>query len=60
MQPVKVNGRMVEVNTQSVSRGSDSQGGQTAKRAGAGAVVGVGLAPRPALPSAERPARARR
>ena len=43
LQSVKVNGRMVEVNTQSVSRESDSQGGQTAKRAGVGAVVGAGL-----------------
>jgi hypothetical protein len=43
LQSVRVNGRMVEVNTQSVSRESDSQGGQTAKRAGVGAVVGAGL-----------------
>jgi hypothetical protein len=43
LQSVKVNGRMVEVNTQSVSRESDSQGSQTAKRAGVGAVVGAGL-----------------
>jgi hypothetical protein len=43
LQSVKVNGRMVEMNTQSVSRESDSQGAQTAKRAGVGAVVGAGL-----------------
>jgi hypothetical protein len=43
LQSVKVNGRMVEMNTQSVSRESDSQGSQTAKRAGVGAVVGAGL-----------------
>jgi hypothetical protein len=43
LQSVQVNGRMVEVNTQSVSRESDSQGAQTAKRAGVGAVVGAGL-----------------
>jgi hypothetical protein len=43
LQSIKVDGRMVEVNTQSVSRESDSQGSQTAKRAGVGAVVGAGL-----------------
>ncbi len=43
VQSIKVNGRMVEINTQTVSRESDSQGGQTAKRAGVGAVVGAGL-----------------
>lgn len=43
LQSVKVNGRTVEVNTQSVSRESDSQGSQTAKRAGVGAVLGAGL-----------------
>jgi hypothetical protein len=43
LQSVRVNGRMVEMNTQSVSRESDSQGSQTAKRAGVGAVVGAGL-----------------
>jgi hypothetical protein len=40
---VKVNGRDVQMNTQTVSRESDSQGAQTAKRAGVGAVVGAGL-----------------
>jgi hypothetical protein len=43
LQSVKVNGRTVEINTQTVSRESDSQGAQTAKRAGVGAVVGAGL-----------------
>jgi len=43
LQSIKVNGRSVEMNTQSVSRESDSQGAQTAKRAGVGAVVGAGL-----------------
>ena len=43
LQSVKVNGRTVEMNTQTVSRESDSQGSQTAKRAGVGAVVGAGL-----------------
>lgn len=43
LQSVRVNGKMVEVNTQSVSRESDSQGQQTAKRAGVGAIVGAGL-----------------
>lgn len=43
LQSVQVNGRMVEVNSQSVSRASDSRGGQTAKRGAAGAVVGAGL-----------------
>jgi hypothetical protein len=43
LQSVRVNGRMVEVNTQSVSRVSGSQGGETAKRGAAGAVVGAGL-----------------
>src|SRR4051794_13794316 len=41
LQSVKVNGRSVEMNTQTVSRESDSQGSQTAKRAGVGAVVGA-------------------
>jgi hypothetical protein len=43
LQSIKVNGRAVEMNTQTVSRESDSQGSQTAKRAGVGAVVGAGL-----------------
>jgi len=43
LQSIRVNGRMVEVNTQSVSRESDSRGGQTAKRGAAGAIVGAGL-----------------
>jgi hypothetical protein len=43
LQSIKVNGRTVEVNTQTVSRESDSQGAQTAKRGAVGAVVGAGL-----------------
>jgi hypothetical protein len=43
VQSVRINDRMVEVNTQTVARESDSQGGQTAKRAGVGAVLGAGL-----------------
>jgi hypothetical protein len=43
LQSVKVNGRMVEVNCQSISRTSSSQGADTAKRTGAGAVIGAGL-----------------
>jgi len=43
LQSIRVNGRSVEVNTQSVSRVSDSQGGETAKRGAAGAIVGAGL-----------------
>lgn len=43
LQSIRVNGRMVEVNTQSVSRVSNSQGGETAKRGAAGAIVGAGL-----------------
>jgi hypothetical protein len=43
LQSVKVNGRTVDVNSQSVSRVSDSRGNQTAKRGAAGAIVGAGL-----------------
>jgi hypothetical protein len=43
LQSVKVNGRVVEVNSQSISRVGSSQGTETAKRTGAGAVVGAGL-----------------
>ena len=43
LQSVKVNGRMVDVNTQSVSRVSDARGNETAKRGAAGAIVGAGL-----------------
>jgi len=43
LQSIRINGRMVDVNTQSVSRVSNSQGGETAKRGAAGAVVGAGL-----------------
>lgn len=43
LQSIRVNGRMVDVNTQSVSQVSKSQGGETAKRGAAGAVVGAGL-----------------
>jgi hypothetical protein len=43
LQSIRVNGRMVDVNTQSVSRISNSQGNETAKRGAAGAIVGAGL-----------------
>src|SRR4051812_13266743 len=43
LQSIRVNGRMVDVNTQSVSRVSDARGGETAKRGAAGAIVGAGL-----------------
>jgi hypothetical protein len=43
LQSVKVNGRMVAINTQSISRTSDSRGAQTAKRGGVGAVAGAAL-----------------
>jgi len=43
LQSVKVNGRMVEMNTQTVSRESASQGAETAKRGAVGAVLGAGL-----------------
>src|SRR5262249_43048834 len=38
---VKVDGRSVDINTQSVSRESDSRGGRTAKVAGGTAAVGA-------------------
>lgn len=43
LQSIKIDGRMVDVNTQSVSQVSKSQGGETAKRGAAGAIVGAGL-----------------
>jgi len=43
LQSVKVNGQVVEVNTQTISQTSGSQGASTAKRGAAGAVVGAGL-----------------
>jgi hypothetical protein len=41
LMSVKVNGRMVDINTQSVSRESDSRGQRTAKVAGGTAVLGA-------------------
>jgi hypothetical protein len=41
LMSVKVNGRMVDINTQSVSRESDSRGQRTAKVAGGTAAVGA-------------------
>jgi hypothetical protein len=41
LMSVKVDGRMVDINTQSVSRESDSRGQRTAKVAGGGAVLGA-------------------
>ena len=41
LQSVKVNGRMVDINTQTVSRESDSRGARTAKVAGGTAAVGA-------------------
>jgi len=43
LQSVRINGRMVDINTQSVSRTSDSRGASTAKRGGVGAVAGAAL-----------------
>jgi hypothetical protein len=43
LQSVKVNGRVVDINTQSISRTSDSRGASTAKRGGVGAVAGAAL-----------------
>jgi len=43
LQGIKVNGRMVDINTQSISRTSDSRGASTAKRGGVGAVAGAAL-----------------
>lgn len=43
LQSVNVNGRLVQVNTQSISRVSSSQGTSTAKRGAAGAVIGASL-----------------
>jgi len=41
LMSVKVNGRMVDINTQTVNRESDSRGTKTAKAVGVGAVVGT-------------------
>ena len=41
LMSVKVNGQMVDINTQSVSRESDSRGQRTAKVAGGTAAVGA-------------------
>ena len=41
LQSVRVNGRMVDVNTQTISRESDSRGARTAKVAGGTAAVGA-------------------
>jgi uncharacterized protein YcfJ len=41
LQSIKVNGRVVDVNTQSVSRVSDPRGARTAKVAGGTAAVGA-------------------
>jgi hypothetical protein len=41
LMSVKVDGRMVDINTQSVSRESDSRGQRTAKVAGGAAAVGA-------------------
>ena len=41
LMSVKVDGRMVDINTQSVSRESTSRGQRTAKMAGGGAVLGA-------------------
>jgi hypothetical protein len=43
LQSVKVNGQQLPINSQSITRASSSQGAETAKRTGAGAVVGAGL-----------------
>jgi len=43
LQSVKVNGRMVDVNTQTVSQESSSRGSSTAKRGGVGALAGAAL-----------------
>ncbi len=40
---VKVDGRMVDINTQSISKDSDARGKSTAKKAGVGAVAGAVL-----------------
>jgi len=41
LMSVKVNGQVVDINTQSISRQSDSRGQQTAKVAGGTAAVGA-------------------
>jgi len=41
LQSVNVNGQMIDLNTQSVTRSSDSRGSRTAKLAGGGAALGA-------------------
>ena len=41
LQSIRLNGRSVELNTQTVSRVSDARGQRTAKMAGGGAAVGA-------------------
>jgi hypothetical protein len=41
LQSISVNGRMVDINTQTVTRESDSRGADTAKKVGVGAVLGT-------------------
>lgn len=41
LMSVNVNGRMVDINTQTVNRESDSRGAKTAKTVGVGAVIGT-------------------
>jgi hypothetical protein len=41
LQSITVNGRMVDINTQTVTRESDSRGNKTAKAVGIGAAVGT-------------------
>ncbi len=43
LQSIQVNGRMVDINTQSVTRTSDSRGQSTAKRGAVGALAGAAL-----------------
>ena len=41
LQSIMVNGRLVDINTQTVTRESGSRGADTAKKAGVGAVIGT-------------------
>jgi YmgG-like glycine-zipper protein len=41
LSSVKVNGRVVDINTQAVTRASESRTGDTAKKAGGGAALGA-------------------
>lgn len=43
LMQVKVDGRMVDINTQSITKDSDARGKSTAKKSGAGAVAGAVL-----------------